>query len=70
MANLNKMSQENLTGNVLRAPKTVHYFLLLPTNTVVDPGEEPGGPGSPLFLDQTGARRDEKKNDNLTHLSA
>ena len=41
----------NLTENVLRAPKTVHYSLLLQTNTVVDPGEGPGGPGPPLFLD-------------------
>ena len=51
----------NLTGNVLRAPKTVHYSLLLPTNLVADPGEGPGGPGPPLFLDQTEARRAEKK---------
>ena len=28
--------------------------------TVADPGEEPGWPGSPLFLDQNEARRAEK----------
>ena len=28
---------------------------------MTDPGEGPGGPGSPLFLDQTDARRVEKK---------
>ena len=28
--------------------------------SVADPGEGPGGPGSPLFLDQNGARRAEK----------
>ena len=27
----------------------------------MDPGEGPGGPGYPLFLDQTEARRVEKK---------
>ena len=29
--------------------------------SVADPGEEPGGPGPPLFLDQTEARRAEKR---------
>ena len=29
--------------------------------TVADPGEGPGGPGTPLFSDQTVARRAEKK---------
>ena len=29
--------------------------------TVADPGEGPGGPGTPLFSDQTMARRAEKK---------
>ena len=28
--------------------------------SVADPGERPGGPGPPLFLDQTKARRVEK----------
>ena len=28
--------------------------------TVMDPGEGPRGPGNPLFLDQTEARRAEK----------
>ena len=27
---------------------------------MADPGEEPGGPGPPLFLDQTETRRAEK----------
>ena len=31
------------------------------TPPVMDPGERPGGPPSPLFLDQTEARKAEKK---------
>ena len=30
-------------------------------NTLADPGERSGGPGPPFFLDQTEARRAEKK---------
>lgn len=30
-------------------------------NAVVDPGDEPGGPRSASFLDQTEAQRDDKK---------
>ena len=35
-------------------------LILLIVFSVVDPGEGPGGGGSPLFLDQTEAQRAEK----------
>ena len=39
----------------------LYWFIFKFNGTVADPGEGPGGPGPPIFLDQNEARRAEKK---------